>query len=305
MKDLSVIIISFNTADLLRKCLLSVYRFTAGLDYEVIVVDNASRDGSVELIKAEFKEAVLIENQQNRGFSAANNQALRIAQGRAAVLLNSDTELVDNSLKTLHDFLFARPAAGACGGLLVYPGGAPQWSYGYYPSLGRMLWITLSGLLHIRRGRKPMAVIPDQQKEPRKVEYIVGADLMLKKDVLDKVGLLDESFFAYCEETDLCRRITAAGCEVWFNPEARIAHRVEGSFKKGPEERLRVYYTSLFKYLKKHSGYYLPVKALLIAKFYVHAIMFCDSVGKQDARMRLRAVLHSGLDYPSILVNNC
>ena len=145
-----------------------------------------------------------------------------------------------------------------------------------------------------------MAVIPDQQKEPRQVEYIVGADLMLKKDVLDKVGLLDESFFAYGEETDLCRRITAAGCEVWFNPEARIVHRVEGSFKKGPEERLRIYYTSLFKYLKKHSGSYLPAKAFLMAKFYAHAVLFGGSAGKQDAQMRLRAVRHSRLEYPSL-----
>ena len=304
MKDLSVIVVSFNTEDLLKKCLLSVYRFTSGLDYEVIVVDNASRDGSVQLIKDEFKDVVLIENEQNRGFSAANNQALRVARGNAVVLLNSDTELADNSLKILHDFLFSRSVAGACGGLLVYPGGAPQWSYGYYPSLCRMLWVTLSGLLRINKGRKPNAVIPDQRKDPRQVEYIVGADLMLKKEVLDKVGLLDESFFAYCEETDLCRRITEAGYEIWYTPEARIIHWVEGSFKRGTEERLRIYYTSLFKYVKKHSRCYLPVKVFLMAKFYAHAVLSGDSSGGQDARLRLRAVCHSGLNYPSTLVDN-
>ena len=297
MKDLSIVIVNFNTADLLKKCLLSIYRFASGLEYEVIVVDNASQDGSVALVKAGFKDVVLIENKRNSGFAAANNQAIRMAQGKAVLLLNSDTELMDNSVKTLLDFLFSRPTIGACGGLLLFPGGARQWSYGFYPSLGRMFWITLSSLLRICRGRKPTAVIPDPQEAAHPVEYIVGADLMVKKEVLDHVGLLDESFFAYCEETDLCRRITEAGYEIWYVPESRIVHRVEGSFKKGPEDRLRIYYSSLFRYLKKNEGSFFLAKMFLMAKFCVHAACPGRPADRGDARMRLKAIWQSDTDY--------
>jgi len=295
MIDLSVIVVNWNTRELLRACLASVKRHTTGLEYELIVVDNGSSDGSPAMVRKEFPEAVRIENPDNRGFAAANNQGIRAAKGRAVLLLNSDTELTENSLLKLHRFLFSRREIGAAGGLLTYPGGAPQWSYGFEPSLGRMVWITVSGLLGIAWGRKPGAVIPDGVARPIQVEYVVGADLMVKKSVLDQIGLLDESFFAYFEETDLCRRVRAAGSEVWFTPETTILHRVGSSF--GPETlpRLRIYYTSLFRYLQKHRGGYAFAKAYLLAKFGIHALR---SRKDADVRTRFRAIWLSGRDYP-------
>lgn len=294
--DLSVIVVNWNTRDLLRACLASVKRHTTGLEYELIVVDNGSSDGSSAMVREEFPEAVQIENKDNRGFAAANNQGIRVAKGRAVLLLNSDTELTENSLLKLHRFLFSREEIGAVGGRLIYPGGAPQWSYGFEPSLGRMLWITISGLLLIPWGRKPSAVVPEGIDRPLKVEYIVGADLMLKKSVLDQTSLLDESFFAYFEETDLCRRIRQAGSEVWFTPETSIVHRVGSSF--GPEQarRLRIYYVSLFRYLQKHRGGYRLAQAYLLAKFGAHALF---SRGDPDLRLRFNAIRTSGLEYPS------
>ena len=295
MVDLSVIVVNWNTRELLRACLASVKRHTTGLEYELIVVDNGSSDGSPAMVRAEFPEAVRIENPDNRGFAAANNQGIRAAKGQAVLLLNSDTELTENSLLKLLRFLFSREEIGAAGGLLTYPGGAPQWSYGFEPSLGRMLWITVSGLLGIPWGRKPGAVIPAGVDQPIPVEYVVGADLMVKKSVLDQIGLLDESFFAYFEETDLCRRIRAAGFEVWFTPETAIVHRVGSSF--GPESlpRLRIYYTSLFRYLKKHRGGYRAAKLYLLAKFGAHALL---SPRDADVRARFAAIRTVGLDYP-------
>lgn len=293
--DLSVIVVNWNTRELLRACLASVKRHTTGLEYELIVVDNGSADGSPAIVREEFPEVALIENKDNRGFAAANNQAIRIARGRAVLLLNSDTELVENSLLKLHRFLFSRENIGAVGGRLAYAGGASQWSYGFEPSLGRMLWITVSGLLGISWGRKPGAVVPEEGESAHSVEYVVGADLMVKKSVLDHVGLLDESFFAYFEETDLCARIRQAGYEVWFTPETSILHRVGSSF--GPESlpRLRIYYTSLFRYLQKHRGGYRAAKAYLLAKFGVHSLL---SQTKAEPRVRCRAIWMSTLQYP-------
>ena len=295
MSDLSVIVVNWNTRELLRACLASVKRHTTGLEYELIVVDNGSSDGSPAMVREEFPEAVRIENPDNRGFAAANNQGIRAAKGRAVLLLNSDTELTENSLLKLHRFLFSREEIGAAGGLLTYPGGAPQWSYGFAPSLGRMLWITISGLLRIPWGRKPGAIVPEGVDQPIPVEYVVGADLMVKKSVLDQVGLLDETFFAYFEETDLCTRIRQAGSEVWFTPETSILHRIGSSF--GPESlpRLRIYYTSLFRYLQKHRGGYRAAKAYLLAKFGAHALL---SRPTADARVRFQAIRGAGLEYP-------
>ena len=295
MVDLSVIVVNWNTRELLRACLASVKRHTTGLEYELIVVDNGSSDGSPAMVRAEFPEAVRIENPDNRGFAAANNQGIRAAKGQAVLLLNSDTELTENSLLKLHRFLFSREETGAVGGRLAYAGGAPQWSYGFEPSLGRMLWITVSGLLSVSWGRKPSAVVPERVDQPIPVEYVVGADLMVKKSVLDRIGLLDESFFAYFEETDLCRRIRAAGSEVWFTPETTILHRVGSSF--GPESlpRLRIYYTSLFRYLQKHRGGYRAAKAFLLAKFGAHALLARHDA---DSRVRFQAIRTSGLEYP-------
>ncbi|MCU0780402.1 MAG: glycosyltransferase family 2 protein [Akkermansiaceae bacterium] len=295
MTDLSIIIVNWNTRELLRACLASVNQHTTGLEHEVIVVDNHSADGSPAMVRAEFPEVRLIENPQNLGFAAGNNQGIRLARGRAVLLLNSDTELVENSAKTLFDFLFSKETIGAAGGLLIYPGGGAQWSYGYEPSLGRMLWITLSGLLRIPWGRKPVAIVPGTDAGPRPVEYIVGADLMIKKNVLDRVGLLDESFFAYFEETDLCARIRQAGFEVRYTPATRILHRIGSSFSADATAKLRIYYTSLFRYLQKHRGGYHLVKVYLLAKFGVHALW---SRGHEDARNRFRAIWMSGLEYP-------
>ncbi len=291
MIDLSIIIVNWNTKDLLRDCLTSVRQHTTGLEYEIIIVDNDSSDGSPDMVRADFPDATLIANPDNRGFAAANNQAIAVALGRAVILLNSDTELTENSLEVLYRFLNSRDEIGAVGGKLVYPWGAPQWSYGYAPSLCRMLWITVSGLLRIPWGRKPAAVIPAEGEPAHPVEYIVGADLMVRKSVLDQVGLLDESFFAYFEETDLCTRIRQAGYPVWYTPQTRIVHRIGSSFSAQSVDRLTTYYTSLFGYLKKHRRGWRITKGYLLAKFGMHALAW-----DQEAARRVRSIWRSKPD---------
>ncbi len=300
MTDLSIILVNTNNGAVIRPCLDSIFRFTQGLEYEVIVVDNGSTDGSLEMLKGEYASRIrLVENGANRGFCKANNRGMEKAEGRAVILLNSDTELRDNALKTLYDFLFSGEQMGACGGVLVYPGGAPQFSYGFYPSLPRMLWITLSGLLRVKAGRKEQAVVPGDERVPFRVEYICGADLMMKKSVLDKVGLLDERFFIYFEETDLCRRITQAGYGIWLRPDVKIVHHIEGSFRERKRMREVIFYTSMFKYFEKHYGFYRPVKWCLLAKFWLRQAWFSSrSDEHDDARFRLSVIKESGLTYP-------
>lgn len=295
--DLSIVIVTWNSLAVIPACLESIFRHTRGLHFEAVVVDNGSTDGSPEWIEQHMPQVRLLKNKANLGFSAANNQGLRASTGRNVILLNPDTDLRDNALKYLCDKLDSTERAGACGGLLLYPGGEPQWSYGYYPSLSRMIWITLSGLLRTEWGRKPHAVIPALTDGSRHVEYICGADLMIRRTVLDRVGFLDENLFAYCEETDLCRRITAAGYEIWFYPEAKIVHHIGETFTPW---KARLYYTSLFRYCKKHYGYWRPVKYYLLAKQSLDARRQGRQVNEEGriARLRLAAIRECGLDYP-------
>ncbi|MBN1270303.1 MAG: glycosyltransferase family 2 protein [Kiritimatiellae bacterium] len=296
MKDLSIIIVNYNAGELLQQCLDRVFRFTEGLDFEVIVVDNASTDGNAAWLGREYPQVKLLRNESNAGFSKANNQGLAVSEGRTVLFLNPDTELRENAIAKLHAFLIADERMGACGCTLVYPGGAPQWSYGFYPSLPRMLWITVSGLLGIRKGRKPHAAIPEGVTAPMQVEYICGADLMVRRSVLDQVGGFDEYFFAYCEETDLCCRIRRAGYEIWLSPETRIVHHIGETFAPGKAE---IYYTSLFRYFKKHYGWYLPARWYLLAKFGAHVLFGCgDEKQRRDIRLRFDAIKGSGLTYP-------
>jgi len=300
MLDLSIILVNTNNGTVIRPCLDSIFRFTEGIEYEVIVVDNGSTDGSLEMLKRDYGSRIrLVENGANLGFCKANNRGMTQAEGRAVILLNSDTELRDNALKTLYDYLFADEKMGACGGVLIYPGGAPQFSYGFYPSFPRMLWITLSGLLGIKAGRKEQAVVPGNEKNPFRVEYICGADLMMKKTVLDEVGLLDERFFIYFEETDLCRRITQAGYGIWLRPDVKIVHHIEGSFRERKRMREIIFYTSMFKYFEKHYGYYRFIKWYMIAKFTMRRWLSPKgSESYEDAAFRIKVIGESGLSYP-------
>jgi GT2 family glycosyltransferase len=299
MKDLSIIIVNTNNRPVIGPCLDSVFQFTAELDFEVIVADNGSTDGSLELLKSAYPQITLIENKANLGFSKANNRGMERAQGRAVILLNSDTELRDNVLKWLHDFLFSDPKIGACGGTLVYPGGAPQFSTGFYPSFPRMVMNTVWGILRASALQKARAVIPPDSGPPSQVEYVCGADLMMKKSVLDQVGLLDEQFFVYCEETDLCRRITQAGYEIWHLPEAKIVHHIEGSFRERKKMREIIFFTSLNRYLVKHYGYYRAAKYYMMAQFKIHQWLSArGSEAYEDAKFRYEVIKESALEYP-------
>ncbi len=224
--DASIVVVSFNTRELLRECLLTVQREAVGVSYEVIVVDNASNDGSPEMVASSFPWVRLIRSQENLGFAAANNCAFAAAQGRYLVLLNSDAFPRPGALRRAVTHMDAAPHVGLAGARLVGRDDSWQPSARLFPSpLNDFL--ALSGLA-AKFPRSRFFGRVDRTwadpLQPAAVEWTPGAFAIIRRAVLEQVGHFDERFFLYYEEVDLCRRIRAAGHKVWYWPDVVVVH---------------------------------------------------------------------------------
>jgi GT2 family glycosyltransferase len=224
--DVSVVVVSFNTRDVLRECLLSVYRETGSLAVQVIVVDNASTDGSAAMIEQEFPQAVLVLSEVNLGFGGANNLGFKSALGRYIVLLNSDAFLTEGSLERSVAHMDARPQAGLGGGRLIGRDGSWQPSARMFPSVFSDL-IVLSGLAarfpqsrFFGRADRTWA----NQMEAASVDWVPGAYSIIRAEALAATGPFDPRFFLYSEEVDLCKRIKQKEYEVWYWPDIAVVH---------------------------------------------------------------------------------
>lgn len=256
MTDLSIVVVSWNSSPYLRGCLSSIPSGAGKLSYEVFVVDNASRDGSADLVRAEFPSSRLIANASNRGFAAANNQGLRLAAGRYAILLNPDTRLHEGALERLAAFMDGNPEVGACGPLLLNEDGSVQHAARRFPGFGFALGsMTILGRLGFFRGAYDRVKMRGVRFDaPMEVDQPSGAALFLRKSVLDRVGLLDEGFFIFFEEVDLCRRIKDAGSRIVLRPEARVTHYGGRSRRQDRASVILPRVRSLLRYLRKHEG---------------------------------------------------
>ncbi|MEJ5308901.1 MAG: glycosyltransferase family 2 protein [Anaerolineae bacterium] len=259
--DLSIVIVNWNTQALLADCLTSIRAgfaqpdsqgrdgVPASLLYEVLVVDNASADGSAAMVKAHFPWVHLIENTENVGFARANNQAILQSSGRYVLLLNSDTEVYPGALETLVQFLEASPQAGGCGPKLLNGDGSLQSSCHPMLTPGREFW-RLMFLDRIWRW-----ATYDQERwdaaTPRQVEVIKGACFLLRRAALEQVGLLDEQYFMYTEEMDLCYRLLRAGWQLWWVPQAVVIHYGEASSKQMAENMYVQLYRSKVQFHRK------------------------------------------------------
>lgn len=215
---LSIIIVNWNTKDLLHDCLTSINQTKGELALEVIVVDNGSTDGSVQLIKSEFPGVKLMANKENLGFAKANNQGIRKAGGDYMLLLNSDTELKPKALSNLVNFAFKEKKAAVVGARLVNPDGSIQPSSRNLPTIGRAIreyWLGQKGAYE--------GYVPSGNKATE-VEVVVGAAMLIPKKVINKIGLLDERYFFYYEDMDFCWRVRRAGFKVYYLPTAEIIH---------------------------------------------------------------------------------
>jgi N-acetylglucosaminyl-diphospho-decaprenol L-rhamnosyltransferase len=257
--DVSVIVVSYQCRDDVQRCLASVARESEGLQAEVFVVDNASADGTVELVAAEFPQARVIANDRNLGFAAANNEALVEATGRYLFLLNPDAELAPGALTELVSVMDANSQVAACGPKLLNRDGSVQYSIRRFPSLTNALFETL--FLHrVFRGLTARfgEVVSDERSYDSRhpVEWLSGAAMFVRRETVEQVGPLDDSFFLFAEEVDWFKRMADAGLIVWYVPSASVTHRDSEGGVNASLIGQGLYARS--QYWRKHAG---PVRA--------------------------------------------
>lgn len=275
MTDLSVVIVNFNNLRVLENCLPAARRALAGLNAELILSDNGSTDGSLAWVQERFPEIRILENRANLGFAEANNRAFPLCQGRYILLLNPDTVTEDGALAAMVRFLDDHPRAGVVGCKLLNPDGSRQISARSFPTL-TTYFMTYSGLAW-RRPHSPRCgrfnlTFWDGESE-RPVDWVSGAALMIRREVLERVGPIDPYFFLTYDEVDWCHRIKKAGYEVWYTPAGTIMHldrQSEPQSNPRPEARIKymtVERNSRVRYFVKHHGvlYAMLVEGLHLA----------------------------------------
>jgi N-acetylglucosaminyl-diphospho-decaprenol L-rhamnosyltransferase len=280
MLDLGIVITSYNTRDLLRTCLRSVYASQGDFTFEVCVVDNASPDGSAEMVAAEFPQARLIANAGNVGYPSANNQGLK-AFGFAetpnpksqtpkfALLLNPDTELSPDALARMLDFMAEHPDAGIAGPKLVLPDGSLDLACRRSFPTPEVAVYRLAGLSRLfprsrRFGRYNLTYLdPDQVTE---VDSVVGAFMLVRAEAIGQVGLMDGQFFMYGEDLDWAYRIKAAGWKVYYNPAVTVLHVKRAASRHSPRAQVE-FYRAMGIFYRKHYAAQTPwwLHALIVS----------------------------------------
>lgn len=252
---LSVIIVNYNVKYFLEQCLYSVRRASEGIETEVFVVDNNSVDGSGKMVREKFPEVILIENKENTGFSRANNQAIKEAKGDYVLLLNPDTVVEDDTFSKSLAFMDAHADAGGLGVKMIdgkgkflpeSKRGLPTPSVAFYKIFGLAKFFPKSKLF----GKYHLGYLDKDETNP--VEVLSGAFMLMRKSVLDQVGLLDETFFMYGEDIDLSYRIIKGGYKNYYFPETRIIHYKGESTKKGSINYVLLFYNAMIIFARKH-----------------------------------------------------
>lgn len=252
---LSVIIVNWNTVDLLKTCLIHLEPYRQSPDCEIIIVDNASSDSSVDMVREEFPDCILIISEKNLGFGGGNNLGLRQSRGRNVLLLNSDTEVRGDALWVLCDLLESDNTIGACGPKLLNPDGTIQASCRSFPSFSTALFHRKSLLTRLfpnnKYSRKYLMSDEDRALR-REVDWVIAACILVHRDVLNKVQGLDEGFFMYSEDVDWCYRIRKAGWKIVYEPAATVMHHYEKSSSKVPYKMAASRHKSMWRFYKKH-----------------------------------------------------
>ncbi|MCS6918532.1 MAG: glycosyltransferase family 2 protein [Fimbriimonadales bacterium] len=251
---LSICIVNWNTRELLRACLQSLYRCPCAEPFEVIVVDNASADGSAAMVCAEFPQATLIANPENLGYARGNNQAIARAQGEFVLLLNPDTEAFPDTLNRAVAFLRAHPEAGAVGAKQLFPDGRVQPSVRGFPTPANLLY-EVSGLARLFPHSRKLGGYRMRwfdYNQTAEVDQPMATFLMTRRAVIAQVGLMDEDFPLFFNDVDWCYRIKQADWKIYYVPEVEILHHGGASTKQVRLSAIRESHRALERFYQKH-----------------------------------------------------
>ena len=269
--ELSIITVNYKSADHLIECLRSIKENLKNLEYEIIVIDNASGDRSVGKIQAAFSDIVLIENKTNLGFAKANNQGIRHSRGRYILLLNNDTVVLPNALEAMVGVLKRSADIGIVGCRLLNPDKTPQQSFGRVAGfIGDLIQSTFSNTLFANSSNPIVEkILARLHRSGKKVGWVCGACMLCRRDSLEETGLLDENFFMYKEDMDLCISFRKKNWGIYYTPDAPIIHHLGASVSAKPFEMAIEYRKSQLYFYKKHYGWMglLCLKIYLYGKF--------------------------------------
>jgi GT2 family glycosyltransferase len=297
-KQISIIIVSYNVRPFLINLLESVKRALSGLSHEIIIIDNASTDGSVQMLKARYPEIRLIANKQNSGFAAANNQGLAAAIGNYLVLINPDTLVQEDTFTTLLKFMDAHPSAGAATCKILNPDGSFSIDSRHsIPSPMTAFWkqIGFSRLFpHSHRFARYNLTFLDENEEHR-VDALSGSFMFIRAAAAKEVGPLDEDYFMYCEDVDYCYRMGRAGWEIYYLPETPIIHYKGESTRKNDYRYVLNFNRSLYLFYSKHfqKKYFFLFKGFILAGVLIRAVLIYLKQVSLALFRSLRKQIHS------------
>jgi N-acetylglucosaminyl-diphospho-decaprenol L-rhamnosyltransferase len=250
--DLAVVVVNWNSGESVSRCVRSVLESAGEVSLDIVIVDNGSGDGSARAVAESFPQVRLIENDDNRGFPRAANQGMRATDSEFVLLINPDAEVVAGTLEGLLKVARDHPRAGAIGVLTTNTDGSVYPSARRVPSLGQGLAQTLvAPFWPQNRWSRAYRMADWDRRDERKVDWVSGSSMLLRRQALDRVGLFDEAYFMYVEDLDLCTRMRAAGWEVWFSPEVQIEH-VGGTATAGRKRMTLEHSKSMYLYFVKH-----------------------------------------------------
>jgi len=313
--DVSIIIVSWNTKEILIDCLESIFEQTRDTEFEVVVVDNCSSDGSVEMVASEFPQVRLIENSENKGFAAANNQGMTISRGRYVLLLNPDTIVLDGAIQKTVNYADQNSEAGVVGCRVIWPDGRRQNSCFRFPTLalvaiGSTLFFRMAKSLYhplLNPDRYPYLDFNQEQN----VDAVAGCFFLVRRKVIDQVGMFDEDFFMYGEEAEWCHRIAKEGWRIRYFPGAEIIHLYGASSSQVEDDTKVNKRKGTLLFLHKTRGPFcawlanliMAVGVLLRIPFWVFVDIFSLMVGHKINKIwnkRVRVIWFHlvGLCYP-------
>lgn len=307
--DVSVVIVSYNVRDLLRRCLASIDRGATDVSYEVIVVDNASSDGSVDTVRQEFPDVVVVENATNPGYGGGVNLGAQFARGRYLLTLNPDTEVEVGAIGLLTHSLELEADLAIVGPRLRYPDGSIQSSRRRFPT--PLTALVESPVIQRWWPRSPVLTryyLQDVSDTSQNVDWLVGACLLIRRPVFEQLGGFDERFVMYSEELDLCRRVRGAGWHIRYEPTAEVIHHEGRSSEQNLARRARQFNESKCRYFDKYFGprvgMALRVALLANTGFDLAEETAKLAVGHRPAlrRQRIRALLSVATDQLTRLV---